>query len=257
VVGLTTFCVALAAVAVATSALSYAGIHALAQQGGIQARYARGYPLLIDALLVIVLAAVLALRGAGLPSRVLSWLTLLVLLIVAAGAEALHATGRRLPRDAAAITVAVLPWLLALVTFVLLLAILRHTRLRQLSITAGRPSQPSPSDKPLPVRTPQPWDSASIVPGISSRLVSTAAAGGAAGRSAAGTETSIPGGGPGQPAGPSPPDDGGPSPPDDGGPSPGAIAGPAGSTPADINAQEGGDDVRGGGPVGSPTPPAG
>jgi hypothetical protein len=194
VLGLTAFSVGLAAVAVATSALSYAGIHAVAQQGGIQARYARGYPLLIDALLIIVLAAVLALRGAGLPSRILSWLALLVLLGAAAGAEALHATGRALPRDAAAVTVAVLPWLLVLITFVLLLAMLRHARLRRLARVArtsqaaaypgvdarGRPQQTPPSATPPAARTPHLRNSAPIVPDISSRLVSGAAAGAAA-----------------------------------------------------------------------------
>ena len=82
-------------------------------------------------MLVIVLAAVLALRGAGLPSRLLAWLTLLVVLAAAAGADALHAAGRRLPHQAAAITAAVLPWVLVLIAFVLLLAMLRHARLRR------------------------------------------------------------------------------------------------------------------------------
>jgi len=141
VVGLTAFCVSLAAVAVATCVLSYAGIQAVARQGGIQPHYPRGYPLLIDALLIIVLAAALALRGGGLPSRILSWLTLLILLVAAAGAEAVHASGRTLPRPAA-ITVAVLPWMLVFVTFVLLLAMLRHARLRQ----------PVPSATRLPPR---------------------------------------------------------------------------------------------------------
>jgi hypothetical protein len=50
----------LAALAAATFILSYSGIHALALQAGIAPRLARGYPLLIDAMLVIVLAAVLA-----------------------------------------------------------------------------------------------------------------------------------------------------------------------------------------------------
>jgi len=210
VAGLTAFCVGLAAVAVATCVLSYDGIHAVAQQGGLQARYARGYPLLIDALLIIVLAAVLALRGAGLPSRILSWLALLVLLSAAAAAEALHATGRTLPRAAAAITVAVLPWLLVLVTFVLLLAMLRHARLRQLASSAcTRPTQhqqPAPPATLLPARTQRPRNSAPIVPGISSRLVSGAAAGAAA-AAVADRGSHGPGGGSTGPAGPAPPDE--------------------------------------------------
>jgi hypothetical protein len=124
-------CVGLAALAGATFVLSYSGIHALALHAGIAPRLARGYPLLIDAMLVIVLAAVLALRGAGLPSRLLAWTTLLAVLTAAAGADALHAAGHRLPQHVAAITAAVLPWVLVFLAFALLLAMLRHARLRR------------------------------------------------------------------------------------------------------------------------------
>jgi hypothetical protein len=149
----------------------------------------------IDAMLVIALAAVLALRGAGLPSRMLAWLTLLVVLCAAAGADTLHATGRTLPHNAAVVTAAVLPWALVLVAFVLLLAMLRHARLRrQASVAVTEVSWTPPADdgqagsqqsqttiaQPLPVRSPQPWQSVSIVPGFTSQLVSSAAAGAAA-----------------------------------------------------------------------------
>jgi Protein of unknown function (DUF2637) len=130
----------LAALAAATFVLSYSAIRAVALQAGIEPRLARGYPLLLDAMLVIVLAAVLALRGAGLPSRLLAWLTLLVVLAAAAGAGAMHAAGRRLPHQAAAITAAVLPWVLVLIAFVLLLAMLRHARLRR-TVGAAQPAQ--------------------------------------------------------------------------------------------------------------------
>ena len=126
----------LAALSAATFVLSYSAIRAVALQAGIEPRLARGYPLLLDAMLVIVLAAVLALRGAGMPSRLLAWLTLLVVVAAAAGADALHAAGRRLPHQAAAITAAVLPWVLVLIAFVLLLAMLRHARLRRTAATA-------------------------------------------------------------------------------------------------------------------------
>src|SRR5215472_14147436 len=200
-VGLAAVCIGVAALAAATFVLSYQGIRAVALQAGIEPRYARGYPLLIDAMLVIVLAAVLALRGAGVPSRMLSWLTLLIVLGAAAGADTLHATGRTLPHNTAVITAAVLPWALVFVAFVLLLAMLRHARLRRRSSvaqvepagteqdSAGQavsrhgPIVPAPS---LPVRAPQSWqsDSLSIVPGFSSHLVSSAAAGAAAGATA-------------------------------------------------------------------------
>ena len=132
--------VGLAALAAGTFILSYSGIHALALHAGIAPRLARGYPLLIDAMLVIVLAAVLALRGADLPSRVLAWVTLLAVLAAAAGADALHAAGRKLPGHVAAITAAVLPWVLVFLAFALLLAMLRHARLRRLAATRRRPA---------------------------------------------------------------------------------------------------------------------
>jgi uncharacterized protein DUF2637 len=209
-VGLAAVCIGVAALAAATFVLSYQGIRAVALQAGIEPRYARGYPLLIDAMLVIVLAAVLALRGAGVPSRMLSWLTLLIVLGAAAGADTLHATGRTLPHNTAVITAAVLPWALVFVAFVLLLAMLRHARLRRQSSAARVQAAwtqldpdgqavsqhgltvPAPS---LPVRTPQSWqsDSVSIVPGFSSHLVSSAAAGAAAGAAAvAAAESQVP-----------------------------------------------------------------
>ena len=91
---------ALAAVAVgvmllaaAAFVLSYSGIHAVALSAGVSPRLARIYPLIFDAMLVVAGAAVLALRGAGLPSRSYAWLSMLVLLAAAAAADALHATG--------------------------------------------------------------------------------------------------------------------------------------------------------------------
>ena len=43
-----------------------------------------------------------ALRGAGLPSRCYAWLTMLVLLAAAAGADTVHATNTKLPHKPAA-----------------------------------------------------------------------------------------------------------------------------------------------------------
>jgi hypothetical protein len=199
--GLAVACVVVAALAAATFVLSYSGIHAVAIQAGVSPQYARYYPLLIDAMLVIALAAVVALRGAGLPSRILAWLTLLAVLAAAAGADALHATGHMLQHNAGAVTAAVLPWALVLIAFLLLLALLRHLRLRRHAGTARRgPADlaenagqaglagqevPSRQPPPLPVRTPQPWQSVSVVPGFSAQLLSSAVAGAAAGAAAA------------------------------------------------------------------------
>jgi hypothetical protein len=201
-IGLAAVFIGVAALAAATFVLSYQGIRSVALQAGIEPRYAKGYPLLIDAMLVIVLAAVLALRGAGLPSRILAWLTLLVVLCAAAGADTLHATGRTLPHNAAVVTAAVLPWALVFVAFVLLLAMLRHARLRRQVSAAlaqaswtppannghGRSQQSRTLPPPLPVRSPQPRQSVSVVPGFTSQLVSSAAAGAAAGAAVADAE---------------------------------------------------------------------
>lgn len=131
ILGVASVGIGVAALAAATFVLSYPAVHAIALQAGVTPRLARGYPLLIDAMLVIVLAAVLALRGAGLPSRLLAWVTLLAVLATAAGADALHAAGRKLPERTAAITAAVLPWVLVFLAFALLLAMLRYARLRR------------------------------------------------------------------------------------------------------------------------------
>jgi Protein of unknown function (DUF2637) len=133
IVGLAAVGIGLAALAGAAFVLSYGGVHAFAVQAGISGRLARGYPLIFDVLLIVILAAVLALRGAGLPSKVLAWACLLALLSAAAGADALHAAGRKLPAREAAVTAAVVPWVLVLIAFVLLLAMLRQARLRRLA----------------------------------------------------------------------------------------------------------------------------
>jgi hypothetical protein len=142
VLGLAAVGFGVAALAAATFVLSYSAVHVLALQAGVAPRLARGYPLLIDAMLVIVLAAVLALRGAGLPSRLLAWATLLAVLATAASADALHAAGRKLPARGAAITAAVLPWVLVFLAFALLLAMLRYARLRR--VTAAAPPAHEP-----------------------------------------------------------------------------------------------------------------
>jgi hypothetical protein len=159
------------ALAAAAFVLSYAGLHAIALQAGVSTRLARGYPLIVDVLLVIVLAAVLSLRGAGWPTRLLAWTCLLVLLAAAAAAGALHAVGHRLPHRPAAITAAVLPWALLLIAVVLLLAMLRQLRLRRAAAAPRwEPQVPPPvSSQPLiPGFTPAAAsgpDNASAAPG--------------------------------------------------------------------------------------------
>jgi hypothetical protein len=111
--------------------LSYTGIHAIALSAGVSPRFARIYPVIFDAMLVVACAAVLALRGAGLPSRCYAWLTMLLLLGAAASADTLHATNTKLPHKPTAAAAAIIPWALVLLGFGLLLSMLRHARLRR------------------------------------------------------------------------------------------------------------------------------
>lgn len=134
---ITAVCVGIAALATAACVLSYSAIHAFAQEAGVPARLARAVPVMVDAMLVVALAATLALRGAGLPSRLLAWVILLAVLAAGAGADAMRADGRTLPHHVAALTVAVVPWALLLLAFVLLLAMLRYARLRR-QVGGGR-----------------------------------------------------------------------------------------------------------------------
>ena len=195
ILAVTAVCLGVAALAAATFVLSYAGLHEVARQADVAPRLARGYPLIIDAMLVIVLAAVLALRGAGWPSKLLAWITLLAVLAAAAGADALNAAGRKLPVKSAKITAAVLPWVLVFLAFLLLLVMLRHFRLRRQAggrgqvvppaeagahgppvaprLSAPRAPAPEVYGRPaldLPARQPP------IVPGIAARPAERASA---------------------------------------------------------------------------------
>jgi Protein of unknown function (DUF2637) len=117
--------------------LSYAGIHALALSAGVSPKVARIYPLIFDAMLVVACAAVLSLRGAGLPSRLYAWLSMLALFAAAAGADTLHATGVKPPHKPAAAAAAIIPWALVLIGFGLLLCMLRQARLRRAALAAA------------------------------------------------------------------------------------------------------------------------
>ena len=156
--------------AAAAFVLSYAGIHAIALTTGVSPALARLYPLIFDAMLVVAAAAILSLRGAGLLTRCYAWLSLLVLLCVAAWADALHATAAQLPHRAAAATVAIIPWALALLGFGLLLAMLRHMRLRQAQVAEERANAaPAPSAGAALTR-PAPVPAAALAAGTQAAL---------------------------------------------------------------------------------------
>jgi Protein of unknown function (DUF2637) len=132
--------------AAAAFVLSYAGVHAVALSAGVSPRLARLYPLILDAMVVVAGAAVLSLRGAGLPSRWYAWLSLLVMLAADAGADTLHAIGTRLPHKQSAAAAAIIPWALLLIGFSLLLAMLRHARVR----ARREPEVAVPEARPVP-----------------------------------------------------------------------------------------------------------
>ena len=122
--------------AAAAAVLSYAGIRQIALAAGVSAGLARGYPVIFDAMLMIAFAAALALRGAGWWTRVYVWFSLLLLLAAVAAADAVHATGIKLPAKPSAAAVAIIPWALVLLGFGLWLAMLRYVR-RVRSARAG------------------------------------------------------------------------------------------------------------------------
>jgi hypothetical protein len=115
-------------VAVAAFLLSYAGIHQIALLAGVSPTLARLYPVMFDAMLVIACSAALALRSAGWPTRLYVWLSLLLLLGAVAAGDALYAMAISLPVQPTQAVVAIIPWVLLLMGFVMWLVMLRHWR---------------------------------------------------------------------------------------------------------------------------------
>jgi hypothetical protein len=155
--------------AAAAFVLSYPGVHAVALATGVSPRLARIYPLILDAMVVVAGAAVLSLRGAGLPSRWYAWLSLLVMLAADAGADTLHAVGARLPLKQSAAAAAIIPWALLLIGFSLLLTMLRHARVRARREPGEPPEAAAPEAGPAPetdvARKTSPLPRAELGPG--------------------------------------------------------------------------------------------
>ena len=140
--------IGLAALTAAACALSYASIRALAGQADVSAPLARIYPFVLDAALVLAGCAVLALRGAGLLSRIYGWLCFTVLLAGLAAGATVRAAGITVPRQPAEICAAVLPFALVMCGFSLLIAVLRHSRNRRASAAATPGRTPEPATEP-------------------------------------------------------------------------------------------------------------
>jgi uncharacterized protein DUF2637 len=137
-VALTATVIGLAGLTFAACVLSYSSMHHLATQAGVSARLASVYPLIFDALLVVTGCSVLALRGAGLVSRMYGWLCMLVLLGCLAAGGAVHAAAVRVPRHLAGVVAAIVPWALVLIGFGLLLTLLRYARVRRTQVPRHR-----------------------------------------------------------------------------------------------------------------------
>jgi uncharacterized protein DUF2637 len=134
-------------VAGAAFVLSYQGIHQIALNAGVSPELARLYPVILDAMLVMSCAAALALRTAGLWTRLYVWTCLILLLAAVAAGNALYAMNISLPAQPTRAVVAVLPWALLLMSLGMLLAMLRHwRRIRVASAEAGQARPASPAD---------------------------------------------------------------------------------------------------------------
>lgn len=119
---------ALAMLAGAACALSFEDLRTLAVSGRAEPRLAYLYPAAFDILLVVALVSVPLLRGARLLVRVQAGFVLLVLLASAAAANASTAMGVSFDPEAAALVVALLPWVMLTVGLWLLLLLLKHVR---------------------------------------------------------------------------------------------------------------------------------
>lgn len=135
--------------AAAAFVLSYPGIHQLARTAGMSVTLARVFPVIFDALLVVAIASVLSLHGAGWWRRGYSWLITLLLLAAMAAGGVLHAVHPEIPHRPAAVAAAVLPWALLLIAFSLLLSMLRQFRQARLGPPAG-PAAAGPAAVPVP-----------------------------------------------------------------------------------------------------------
>jgi Protein of unknown function (DUF2637) len=149
-VALVAVIIGLAALTAAACVLSYSSIHHLAIQAGVSARLASVYPLIFDALLILAGCSVLALRGARFVSRVYAWLCMLVLLGSLAAGGALDAAATKVPHRVAGEVAAIVPWVLVLIGFGLLLALLRYARSRRLGRNPAEaaPAAEAPAEAP-------------------------------------------------------------------------------------------------------------
>ncbi|HEY1915969.1 MAG TPA: DUF2637 domain-containing protein [Streptosporangiaceae bacterium] len=113
------------ALAAAAFVLSYSGMRDVVLHAGVSLRLARIYPAMFDAVVVVAGVTALSLpRNRGL-LRSYAWLAMLIAIGGVAAGDALHATMTHLPQRPTELAVAIAPWVLLLIIFTLLFALVR------------------------------------------------------------------------------------------------------------------------------------
>ncbi|MFC6080220.1 DUF2637 domain-containing protein [Sphaerisporangium aureirubrum] len=123
---------AVAGLAGAACTLSFEPLRALAMTGGARGDLAYLYPAGFSALLAVALISVFLLRSRRWPARVQAGFVLAVLVVAAATANTVVATGATINPREAAVTVAVLPWALLVLGLWLLLLSVRAPQIADL-----------------------------------------------------------------------------------------------------------------------------
>ncbi|GAA1268757.1 hypothetical protein GCM10009677_21660 [Sphaerisporangium rubeum] len=119
---------AVAALAAAACTLSFEPLRSLAVTGGARTDLAYLYPAGFAALLVVALISVFLLRTRGWAARLQAGVVLAVLIVAAATANTVVATGAVVDSRAAAVTVAIAPWVMVVLGLWLLLLSVRAPR---------------------------------------------------------------------------------------------------------------------------------
>jgi len=145
------------AIAAGTFVLSYSGVHAIALQAGVSSQLARIYPWLFDAVFLIACVAVVMLRDAEWWAQLYAWLVIFLMVAIVAAADVMHAMNVTVQHRALEGVVAAAPWVLLLLAFTLMLAMLRQSRIQQR--LAGAPAEPAylyPGPAEPPEAVPEP-----------------------------------------------------------------------------------------------------
>jgi Protein of unknown function (DUF2637) len=145
------------AMAAATFALSYSGVHAIVLQAGVSPRLARIYPGLFDAVFLIACVAAFMLRDARWWALLYAWVVIILMVLIVAAADVVYAMNITLRHRTIEGVVAAAPWVLLLLGFTLMLAMLRQSRVQQAQATASaEPAYLAPGLAELPEAAPEP-----------------------------------------------------------------------------------------------------